>query len=210
VTEQSGDSARDEQRVTAQREAAAVWDRVGGAMQGGSELYNRMSKANLELWQSVSARLREAPYTADDLTTDAMRAAAIALRTAGEAWSLFTTPPDTRNVARAVPTVLLVFKGVQAVDPVLIRVAAPDPDRLPPEAVIVLQGEPREGVARLQDVLSARRDPAEPATYRLEGQGSETLIDGNYGGFVYLPDPPQLLADLRISVTGSTSTTTPG
>lgn len=204
MTEESGDNTRrrDEERLAAQREAAAAWDRVGGALQNGSELYGRMAKANLDLWQSVSARLRETRYTADDLTTDAMQSAALALRTAGEAWSMLMTPPESRNVARVIPTVLVVFEGIQAADAALIRVAVPDRDALPAEAVIVLHGE-SEGVERLKRALSARLDPKEPGTYRLEGLGGMALINGTYGGYVQLTDPPQLLADLKISVTGS-------
>jgi hypothetical protein len=209
------DEAKAQARRAAQREVAASWDRLGQFMQTTNDVGQRMVQRNLELWTSVSRKLDGGEYTTDDAATDAMRAFTAAMANAEDLWMGLASPVDRDNTATVVPTAFLFFKrsgaGHDLIDPTVIRVPNADNRELPPRAEIVLSGTDRDGAERLRTSLRAYRDTDQIDIYLVVAVAHPTdnLVAGAYDGFIYLTDPPQALADLRVVVEATDPASSP-
>jgi hypothetical protein len=192
----------------ATRDQSAGWDRVGWFMQDLSAVTQNAVTRNLNLWNDVSARLRDQPYTADAMSADAARAMSAAMSSMDDVWSFLARIPERERVAAGLPTAFLLFGWRDdsspthiPPDPVLVRAPAGDTDNLPAQAQIALQGPSDEAVGMLRACLVARLEPG--PVYRLEPHDVGDLTPGVYDGIVYLTDPARPLAELRVVVEGA-------
>lgn len=93
-----------------------AWDRVGRAMGAAGEAGDSMARRNLDLWNSVAARLREGRYTRDHFTADVLRALDTAVENVRDVWAALRTPAGVLADA-SVPVRLMFFQPVAPVPP---------------------------------------------------------------------------------------------
>jgi|SRR4051794_4178040 hypothetical protein len=188
------------------RDEPAAWDRVGWMLQDMGGMATNMSNRNLALWNAVSENLRRGDYTADAMAKDTARAMTTALDNMDDVWSFLTRLPQRDRVATGLPTAFLLIRWAQddratymLPDPVSIVVPGAKTADLPDQAEIGLTGPDEQQAEIVRARLRATREESRPA-YRLEARDVQGLSPGMYEGVVYLTDPPQALASLRIVV----------
>jgi hypothetical protein len=194
-----------------------AWDRVGQFLGDMASVAQSVWNRNITLWSSIADNIRspDKDYNANAMATDASKAMAAAFDNFDDVWSAITRPPASQRVATAVPTAFLYFRwqegvgphkegakekhdaGHALVDPVWLLVPPQELTDLPKEADIELYG-PADGVERLQDNLSAQK---QPRGYLLQAVDIKELKHGTYSGAVYVTKgSPRVLANLRVVV----------
>ena len=192
-----------------------AWDRVGQFLGDMASVAQSVWNRNITLWSTISDNIRSENYDAGAMAKDASKAMAAAFDNLDDVWSVITRPPEPQRVATAVPTAFLYFRwqegvgpqkkdasgkhdaGHALVDPVWLRVPPQELTDLPKEAEIELYG-PADGVKKLQDNLSAQK---QPRGYLLQAVDVRELKPGTYSGAVYVTKAsPRVLANLRVVV----------
>jgi hypothetical protein len=183
----------------------AAWDRVGWLLQDLGGMATNMSNRNLALWNAVSENLQRGDYTADAMANDTARAMTTALDNMDDVWTFLTRLPQRDRVAAGLPTAFLLIRWAQEdgaaymlPDPVSIVVPGAKTADLPVQAEIGLTGPDERQAKIVRERLRATRE-SRPA-YRVEARDVQDLSPGMYEGLVYLKDPPQALASLRVVV----------
>jgi len=190
---------------------------MGQFLENSTSVFQRMATRNLDLWNSMSQRLRRGQYTANDMAADSAKSLAIALNNLNDVWALLTRPPAAEREAAVVPTAFMFFDRQGEVhvlvDPVYISVPEHiqfDRRDLPETALIALDGTATPPGDSVQGVtaLLARMRPRlseNKRAYVLENYnpgGDVRLVPGVYDGLVSLTKPPLPLANLRVVVEG--------
>jgi hypothetical protein len=202
-----------DEQPRASRPGVDGWDRIGELMSRMNETGAVIAQRQVDVWNEISASLRDPDYGADAWARNNARVFGAMLDNLQDMAGLWTGATTGQPVAGVIPTVFLFLETDERDElaedslPDVPQIAAPRwISQLPARARISLSGGPdKDSSVRLRDAISVVRSEDDPGMYDVVYTAKNArvrLAQGGYVGLIYLrlerTEVP--LADLRVVV----------